>query len=97
MSPLHFHCLLSLLLTAAPTSSRTATHREIFVDRFLIESLEGAALTLAEPRDEGAVLRFDKPWEGLFSGYATVIRDGDVLRLYYRGHRIRARTAALRK
>lgn len=60
--------------------------RELFVDRHLIDTLNGARLVLAEPCDRGAVLQFDKPWEGLFSGYATVIRDGDLLRLYYRGH-----------
>ncbi|MEX2577689.1 MAG: hypothetical protein WD342_01415 [Verrucomicrobiales bacterium] len=40
---------------------------------------------LHEPRDEGIALRFDRPWEGAFSGYATVIRDGDLFRFYYRG------------
>src|SRR5215510_13972400 len=30
-------------------------------------------------------LRFDKPWEGAFCGYATVIHDGPRYRLYYRG------------
>jgi hypothetical protein len=38
-----------------------------------------------EPRDAGAVLRFDAPWEGPFCAYATVIHDGAVYRLYYRG------------
>jgi hypothetical protein len=31
------------------------------------------------------VLRFDKPWEGSFCGYATVLQDGPLYRLYYRG------------
>jgi len=61
------------------------SRRELFVDRHLIERLDGARLELEEPRDEGEVLRFDAPWEGAFSGYATVIRDGETLRLYYRG------------
>ena len=30
-------------------------------------------------------MKFDKPWEGPFSGYCTVIKDGDLYRLYYRG------------
>ena len=62
-----------------------ASRRELFVDRHLIESLDGAELALARPCDEGVVLKFDKPWEGLFSGYGTIIRDGDLFRLYYRG------------
>ena len=59
--------------------------RELFVDHFLIDRLESARLVLNRPRDEGPVLRFDKPWEGLFSGYSTIIKDGAKYRLYYRG------------
>ena len=61
------------------------SRRELFVDRFLIESLEGARLELGTPRDEGPVFQFDRPWEGPFSGYSTVIRDGERYLLYYRG------------
>ena len=62
------------------------TRRELFVDRFLIDRLDGgAALTLEPPRDEGVALRLDRPWEGAFCGYATVIRDGPAFRMYYRG------------
>lgn len=59
--------------------------RELFVDHYLIDQLNGTRLVLHAPHDEGAVLQFDKPWEGAFCGYATVIKDGDVFRLYYRG------------
>ncbi len=61
--------------------------RELFVDHFLIEKLENAEIRMHEPRNEGVVLRFDKPWEGNFSGYCTVIKDGDLFRAYYRGIR----------
>lgn len=61
------------------------TRRELFVDDFLIDGLDGARFELNRPRDEGPVLHFDRPWEGLFSAYCTVIQDGDLLRLYYRG------------
>jgi len=61
------------------------SRRELFVDHHLIDSLDGAALRLHHPHDEGPVLRFDKSWEGLFCGYATVIKDDDLYRLYYRG------------
>ena len=61
------------------------SRRELFVDRFLIDRTAGVALVLERPRDEGIVLRFDKPWEGAFCGYATVIQDGPLFRLYYRG------------
>ncbi|MDQ3625124.1 MAG: hypothetical protein M3463_22045, partial [Verrucomicrobiota bacterium] len=59
--------------------------RELFVDHYLIDRLEDANLVLHHPVDEGPVMRFDKPWEGPFCGYVTVIQDGDLFRLYYRG------------
>lgn len=61
------------------------SRRELFVDRLLIERIEGARLELQKPRDEGPVLAFDKPWEGAFCGYATVLKDGGSYRVYYRG------------
>jgi hypothetical protein len=61
------------------------SRRELFVDHHLIDRLAGAALALERPHDEGIAVRFDKPWEGRFCGYATVIRDGPLFRLYYRG------------
>ena len=58
---------------------------ELFVDSFLIDKLDNMQLVLHAPEDAGPVLYFDEPWEGPFCGYATVIRDDDVYRLYYRG------------
>lgn len=62
------------------------SRRELFVDRFLIDTLSRTELRLQTPRDEGVAFKFDKPWEGLFSGYATImtLEDGR-LRAYYRG------------
>ena len=59
--------------------------RELFVDGYLIEELSGVRLMLHEPRDEGVALRFDRPWEGPFCGYCTVLQDGERRLLYYRG------------
>ena len=61
------------------------SHRELFIDYFLIDRMEGTRLVLHEPRDEETVLKFDKPWEGPFCGYCTVINNGDKYELYYRG------------
>lgn len=58
---------------------------ELFVDRFLIERLDGARLKLHEPRLAGVALRFDSPWDGACTGYITVLRDGDLMRMYYVG------------
>lgn len=70
---------------AAESPLPLGARRELFIDYYLIDKLTGATLTLHEPRDEGAVLKFDRPWEGAFSAYCTVLRDGDKFRLYYRG------------
>jgi len=75
-------CLWSPLL-AEPIDIQD--RRELFVDEHLIDSIDGAELFLHEPRDEGIVLEFNQPWEGLFCGYATIIHDSDKYRLYYRG------------
>lgn len=61
------------------------SNRELFIDHFLIEKMEGTQLVMHQPIDEGAVLSFDKAWEGQFSGYCTVIKDQDNYKAYYRG------------
>ncbi|MGA1017177.1 MAG: hypothetical protein ACO3YY_04185 [Phycisphaerales bacterium] len=72
---------------AAPNASPVdiADRRQLFVDHHLIEALDGVELVLGTPHDEGPVFAFDEPWEGPFSGYSTLIDDGERLRLYYRG------------
>jgi hypothetical protein len=86
-----FPPLLACLLfshTLAPAAEPVSigARRELFVDRFLIDELKGLHLQLHAPRDEGVALKFDKPWEGLFSGYATIVTLADGrLRAYYRG------------
>lgn len=61
------------------------TRRELFVDRHLIDRMTDTQLVLNRPHPEGVALRFDQPWEGGFSGYPRVFKDGDRFRLYYRG------------
>ena len=84
-------CLIALSIGANAEKSATdapvelRSRRELFVDRYLIDTLTNARLQLHEPRDEGSVIRMDNPWEGPHSGYSTVIRDGNLFRMYYRG------------
>ena len=68
-----------------PTSIDMGNRRELLVDHFLIDAMDNVQLVLNRPRDEGPVVRFDKPWEGLFCGYCTIIKDGDRFMAYYRG------------
>ena len=58
---------------------------ELFIDKFLIGRIENVRLVLHEPEDKGPVLHFDKPWEGAFSAYCTVIKSANKYQLYYRG------------
>ena len=62
-----------------------SSQRELFIDRYLIDTMINTRLELHHPIDEGPVIYFDKPWEGQFSAYCTVLKDGDLYRLYYRG------------
>ncbi len=61
------------------------TRMELFVDSFLIEELNGVRQVLHQPVYAGKALKFDKPWEGKACGYPTVMKDGSMYRLYYRG------------
>lgn len=70
---------------AVKTPINIGSRRELFVDDFLIDHVSGARLELHHPQPANVAIKFDKPWEGAFSGYVTVVKDGDVYRLYYRG------------
>lgn len=61
------------------------SRRELFVDDFLIEKLDNVRRELHHPIREGMAFAFDKPWEGKYSAYPTVFKDGDRYRMYYRG------------
>jgi len=62
------------------------SRRELFVDGWLIDKLQGdARRQLHHPTPQKVAIVHDAPWEGAGSGYHSVIRDGDLYRLYYRG------------
>jgi len=63
------------------------SRRELFVDHYLIDRMRDVRLELNRPRNEGVVIRFDRPWEYPFAGCPTVIRDGEKYVLIYRGMR----------
>ena len=72
---------LALLAAAIDIGSRL----EMFVDEFLVERKTNVEHRLTEPMRGEVVLELDKPWEGPVSAYFTVFRDGEKIRLYYRG------------
>ena len=81
------------LAAAAPSAEPPASQEpldigsrlELFVDDYLIESMEGVEAKLHSPRPAERVLSFDRDWEGGNSGYVTVFQDGGRYRMYYRG------------
>ena len=60
------------------------SRRELFVDRHLIDRLDGARLEMHWPQPREVVMRFDEPWESYAPGYTTIIQDKDRFRMYYR-------------
>jgi len=78
--------LLAARVEGPPTVIDIGSRRELFVDSYLIDSLENAELRLHHPVTREKVMTFgDKPCEGPGSGYVTVFEDGDLFRMYYRG------------
>ena len=86
--------LIALVLRSSPGCADDSilsldNRRELFVDSHLIETYTGSVeLKLHQPRPREIALRFDRPWEGNTSGYPTVMHDGEVYRMIYRGHRM---------
>ena len=60
------------------------SRRELFVDYTLIDRLDGARLKLHEPQPGGIAVKYDDPW-ARSGAYSTVIKDGDLYRLYFKG------------
>ncbi|MEO6869263.1 MAG: hypothetical protein ABI168_06440, partial [Ginsengibacter sp.] len=62
------------------------SQRQLFIDNFLGEKFTGGAeLRLHHPVIQEIALLCDKPWEGSFSNYNSIFKDGDIYRMYYRG------------
>jgi len=71
--------------SGAPDVIDIGSRLQLFLDTRLVDRLDTATLRLHRPERREVVFRFDAPWEGGESGYVTVLRDGDQVRLYYRG------------
>ncbi len=82
--------LPTCLLRAAPASAHAAgetreigSRRELFVDHWLLDRLDGVELRLHSPTPREVVMVCDAAWEGSGCGYETVFRDGPIIRMYY--------------
>lgn len=59
-------------------------HREVFWDQFLWAKHEGVEIKMHRPEYRGIAFSCNAPWEGNVCGYFTVLKDGDLFRMYYR-------------
>ena len=83
MKPIFVLPALALSCLAQPLD--LASRRELFVDRYLIDRMEGTELRLQTPLERGEAFAFDRPHEGAFCGYASIVSlPGGGFRAYYR-------------
>ena len=86
--------MLALIALGIPASSGATnaeaaidlgSRRELFVDEFLIARKTDLELKLHSSMPREIVMLRDAPWEGSGSGFETLFRDGDIIRMYYIG------------
>ena len=89
LAQLFISCVL-LNSTSLPAEDpiNIGSRRELLVDTYLVDHMQNTTRVLHRPQAREVAMKFDKPWEGNTSGYATVMRDGNLLRMIYRGHRM---------
>ena len=68
---------------------------ELFVDDYLIESMDGVAPVLHRPTPREVVIDHNEPWEGSGCGYHTVFQDGNIFRMYYKAWQLTVRDGEL--
>ncbi len=66
-----------------------STRREVCWDEALMEENSGVTIRMHKPEFRGTAFRCDKPWEGKTCGYFGLVKEGNLLRLYYRGGDVR--------
>lgn len=60
------------------------TRNELFIDDYIVESVQGLTWKMHEPKKAEVALQFDAPWEGNNCAYVSVFKDGNKYRMYYR-------------
>jgi len=68
---------------SAPGPGAIGSRRELFVDRYLLQTLRDVRLELQHPQPQEIAIQCDQPWEGSACGYFRVIKDGDQYRMWY--------------
>jgi hypothetical protein len=68
--------------TASPTD--VGSQKQLFIDDRFIARSEGITLTMNPPyQDHEPLLVGDRPWEGRIGAYNTVLKEGDLFRMWY--------------
>jgi len=80
--------------SAAKPAADLGSRWELFIDDWLIDDVKNASLKLNSPERREVALVTDAPWEGVSSAYFTVVQDGEVVRLYYRGSAVGSDSSA---
>ena len=70
-------------LAAGSDILRIGSRRELFVDRFLVEKLQGVRFQLHNPRPAEKAVTLDRPWEKSINNGVSVIKDESRFLLYY--------------
>ena len=94
MKPFTTFLIYSLMTIGAVAAEPIdiGSRRELFVDDYLVERLSGKVkLVVQQPVAREVVLVTDKPWEGNACVYFTILRDGKLYRMYYRGTQVKNR------
>lgn len=71
-------------LSAAAQPIDIGSRLELFIDDYLIDSMDGASLVMHRPMPQEICIVHDQPWEGSGCGYHTIFQDGDLYRMYYK-------------
>lgn len=89
--------LLALLampiLQPGHSPAQIGNERQLFVDRLLIDRMDGVRLKMHSPVRREAALRMEHPWEEKGVSYMATFKDGDRFRAWYRADAATHRTA----
>jgi hypothetical protein len=82
--------LIGLVVASASTASAAdlimlKNRRELFVDDFLVQEVSQLESRLGTPLRADTALKLDRPWEGRWGAYVSVVSDGRKFQMYYRG------------
>lgn len=73
--------------TTAVTNKSNETsigdRRELFIDDYLIDSMDRVELVMHEPQRQNVAIKCDRPWEGAGVSYMAIIKEDNLFRIYY--------------